>query len=78
MGWDVRHGNGTEDAFYEDSSVLYLSMHQYPYYPGTGAIDEVERFLRHLGLWEESQAPPRKAVPEKEIVFEPSYSSAKG
>ena len=33
---DIHHGNGTQDTFYEDSSVLYVSTHQYPYYPGTG------------------------------------------
>lgn len=41
MDWDVHHGNGTQDAFYQDPSVLYLSTHQYPFYPGTGAIGEV-------------------------------------
>ena len=41
MDWDVHHGNGTQDAFYSDRSVLYLSTHQYPYYPGTGAAEEV-------------------------------------
>lgn len=39
--WDVHHGNGTQDVFFEDPSVLYFSTHQYPYYPGTGWIDEV-------------------------------------
>jgi acetoin utilization deacetylase AcuC-like enzyme len=33
---DIHHGNGTQDTFYEDGSVLYVSTHQYPYYPGTG------------------------------------------
>ncbi|MGB2694240.1 MAG: histone deacetylase, partial [Dehalococcoidia bacterium] len=37
---DVHHGNGTQDAFYADPNVLYISTHQYPYYPGTGALDE--------------------------------------
>jgi acetoin utilization deacetylase AcuC-like enzyme len=41
MDWDVHHGNGTQDAFFDDPSVLYLSTHQYPYYPGTGAAEEV-------------------------------------
>jgi acetoin utilization deacetylase AcuC-like enzyme len=40
MDWDVHHGNGTQDAFYHDASVLYLSTHQYPFYPGTGAAEE--------------------------------------
>lgn len=41
MDWDVHHGNGTQDFFYEDPSVLFVSTHQFPYYPGTGAMDEV-------------------------------------
>ncbi len=38
--FDVHHGNGTQDAFYADSKVLYFSTHQYPFYPGTGWMDE--------------------------------------
>ncbi|MDQ1260942.1 MAG: hypothetical protein QG575_123 [Euryarchaeota archaeon] len=41
VDWDVHHGNGTNDVFYSDSSVLYFSTHQYPHYPGTGRSDEV-------------------------------------
>jgi len=41
MDWDVHHGNGTQFAFYADPSVLFISTHQYPYYPGTGAMTEV-------------------------------------
>ena len=41
MDWDVHHGNGTQDAFYDDPTVLFISSHQYPFYPGTGAINEV-------------------------------------
>jgi acetoin utilization deacetylase AcuC-like enzyme len=37
---DVHHGNGTQDIFWEDPRVLYLSLHQYPWYPGTGALEE--------------------------------------
>ena len=37
---DVHHGNGTQAAFYEEPTVLYVSSHQYPYYPGTGAANE--------------------------------------
>lgn len=40
VDWDVHHGNGTQDTFYEDPSVLYVSLHQYPFYPGTGAASE--------------------------------------
>jgi len=41
LDWDVHHGNGTQAAFYDDPSVLYVSLHQYPWYPGTGDRDEV-------------------------------------
>lgn len=41
VDWDVHHGNGTQEAFYDDPTVLYFSTHQYPHYPGTGWIDEV-------------------------------------
>ena len=37
---DVHHGNGTQDAFYNDAGVLYVSTHQYPFYPGTGRAEE--------------------------------------
>jgi acetoin utilization deacetylase AcuC-like enzyme len=40
LDFDVHHGNGTQEAFYSDPSVLYFSTHQYPFYPGTGAIEE--------------------------------------
>jgi acetoin utilization deacetylase AcuC-like enzyme len=40
LDWDVHHGNGTQDIFYADPSVMYLSAHQYPFYPGTGAPEE--------------------------------------
>lgn len=40
VDWDVHHGNGTQDIFYEDGSVFYLSLHQFPHYPGTGAAEE--------------------------------------
>jgi acetoin utilization deacetylase AcuC-like enzyme len=38
--WDVHHGNGTQDIFYNDGSVFFFSTHQSPWYPGTGARDE--------------------------------------
>jgi acetoin utilization deacetylase AcuC-like enzyme len=41
VDWDVHHGNGTQDIFWNDPSVLYLSVHQFPYYPGTGAATEI-------------------------------------
>ncbi|MGE0399016.1 MAG: histone deacetylase [Kofleriaceae bacterium] len=41
IDWDVHHGNGTQDIFWDDPDVLYMSVHQYPYYPGTGAPTEI-------------------------------------
>jgi acetoin utilization deacetylase AcuC-like enzyme len=41
VDWDLHHGNGTQHLFERDPDVLYVSTHQYPYYPGTGAVDEV-------------------------------------
>jgi len=40
VDWDVHHGNGTQEIFWRDPNVLYVSMHQYPFYPGTGAAEE--------------------------------------
>lgn len=40
VDWDVHHGNGTQDIFWDDPSVLYCSTHQMPLYPGTGAENE--------------------------------------
>lgn len=40
VDWDVHHGNGTQDAFYDDPSVYFLSVHLSPHYPGTGRRDE--------------------------------------
>ena len=41
VDWDLHHGNGTQHSFWEDPSVLYFSTHQFPFYPGTGAVDEI-------------------------------------
>ena len=40
VDWDVHHGNGTQDAFYADPSVFFVSLHQWPHYPGSGAAGE--------------------------------------
>ena len=41
IDWDVHHGNGTQDIFYDDPDVMYISTHQAPHYPGTGAVHEI-------------------------------------
>ncbi|MCB1188921.1 MAG: histone deacetylase [Leptospiraceae bacterium] len=40
VDWDVHHGNGTESAFYEDDTVYFVSLHQYPFYPGSGNVND--------------------------------------
>ncbi len=41
IDWDVHHGNGTQDIFYDDGSVYYFSLHQWPHFPGSGTADEI-------------------------------------
>ena len=41
VDWDLHHGNGTQFSFYDTPEILYISTHQYPYYPGTGSLEEV-------------------------------------
>ena len=43
VDYDVHHGNGTQHMFEDDPNVLYVSTHQFPYYPGTGAAAEIGR-----------------------------------
>ena len=40
LDWDVHHGNGTQDIFWDDPSVLFVSLHRWPYYPGSGGPEE--------------------------------------
>ena len=41
LDWDAHHGNGTEEIFYDDPTVLFCSIHQYPFYPGSGRVDDI-------------------------------------
>ena len=41
VDWDVHHGNGTQELFIDDGNVLYISLHQFPFYPGSGWLDEL-------------------------------------
>ncbi len=43
VDWDLHHGNGTQHSFYEDPRILFFSTHQYPFYPGTGSVQEIGR-----------------------------------
>jgi acetoin utilization deacetylase AcuC-like enzyme len=49
VDWDVHHGNGTQEMFYDDPRIAFFSIHRYPFYPGSGAADETET-ARGLGF----------------------------
>jgi acetoin utilization deacetylase AcuC-like enzyme len=81
LDWDVHHGNGTEEIFRDDPSVLYASMHQWPFYPGTGGPDDQGETLvnvplpagstdeDYLAAFEEAVEPPiRRFAPELVLV----------
>ena len=50
IDFDVHHGNGTQDIFYDNKKVLYVSTHQYPYYPGSGSNKENGKFNNVLNI----------------------------
>ena len=50
IDFDVHHGNGTQDIFYNEKKVLYISSHQFPFYPGTGSEDEIGKFNNILNI----------------------------
>ena len=50
IDFDVHHGNGTQDIFFENKNVLYVSTHQYPYYPGSGSEKEVGKYNNILNI----------------------------
>ena len=62
IDFDVHHGNGTQDIFYNEKKVLYISSHQFPFYPGTGSKDEIGKFNNILNI-------PLKAGTDSEEFF---------
>ena len=50
IDFDVHHGNGTQDIFYNEKKVLYVSSHQFPFYPGTGSKDEIGKYNNILNI----------------------------
>lgn len=66
---DIHHGNGTQDAFYADPDVLYVSTHQYPFYPGTGHWRETGEG-RGVGATVNVPLPFGCGVPEFALVFD--------
>ena len=69
IDWDVHHGNGTQDIFYETPGVLYLSVHQAPMYPGTGRVLEQGAGLGR-GTTFNAPLPPHSAGPAYRALFE--------
>jgi acetoin utilization deacetylase AcuC-like enzyme len=67
--WDVHHGNGTQDIFYEDGSVLFFDTHQHPLYPGTGMADETGSG-KGLGLIMNNPLPAGSGRPQVYGAFE--------
>jgi acetoin utilization deacetylase AcuC-like enzyme len=65
VDWDVHHGNGTQDVFYEDDSVFFFSTHQSPWYPGTGAASETGT---GRGLGSTMNAPLPAGAGRKEVL----------
>ncbi len=67
VDWDVHHGNGTQDAFYDRADVMYFSTHRYPFYPGSGATREQGR---GAGLGATVNRPFPSGTPREEVVGE--------
>ncbi len=65
IDFDVHHGNATQDAFYSDPSVLFLSMHRFPFYPGTGDSNETGT---GPGLGTKTNLPIQYGTPRKTII----------
>lgn len=68
LDWDVHHGNGTQHTFEADPSVLYISTHQYPFYPGTGAYSETG-ILQGAGATLNCPMPAGATDSDYELVF---------
>ncbi len=69
IDWDVHHGNGTQGIFYDDPSVFFFSMHQYPWYPGTGSRGETG-FGRGLGTTLNVPVKANTPAAEQRRMFE--------
>ena len=69
LDWDVHHGNGTQGIFYDDPTVHFFSMHQYPWYPGTGTRGETG-FGRGLGTTLNVPLKANTSAEEQKRVFE--------
>ena len=69
IDFDVHHGNGTQDIFYNNEKVLFISTHQYPYYPGSGSEKEQGNFNNILNIPLEAGTSPEKYLNAFENVL---------
>ena len=70
LDWDVHHGNGTQDMFWSDPSVLFVSLHRWPFYPGTGGPDEQNATTVNVPL--PAGTGDERYVEEMERVVQPA------
>ncbi|MDC3025927.1 histone deacetylase family protein [Candidatus Pelagibacter sp.] len=70
IDFDVHHGNGTQDIFYNDKNVLYISTHQYPYYPGSGSEKENGKYNNVLNIPLEAGTTGNEYLNAYEKVFD--------
>jgi acetoin utilization deacetylase AcuC-like enzyme len=80
LDWDVHHGNGTQDVVGDDPTILFASLHQWPFYPGSGGPDEQHETLlnlplpagsgdaRYLEAWDVVERAVRRFEPELVLV----------
>ena len=73
VDWDIHHGNGTQELFISDPDILYLSVHQYPFYPGSGWLDEVG-YGPGTGLTVNMPVPPRSGGDVYGATFDQVFS----
>jgi len=79
IDFDVHHGNGTQDIFYDNEKVLYISTHQYPYYPGSGSEKEKGKYNNILNIPLQAGTDSREYLDAYEHVltklndFKPEY-----
>jgi acetoin utilization deacetylase AcuC-like enzyme len=75
VDWDVHHGNGTQDVVAGDDSILFVSLHQWPFYPGTGGPDEQGHTLVNIpleaGTGDDGYLAAWEAVERAVVSFEP-------
>jgi len=70
IDYDVHHGNGTQDIFYENNKVLYISSHQFPFYPGTGSKEERGKYDNIFNIPLEAGTSSSLFLKEYEKVYE--------